>query len=46
MGNLGEELMFHQRISFPKKKIGNEKYHEECLTPDLRALAIEQGELG
>lgn len=23
----------------------NYKYHEECLTPELRLLAIEQGEL-
>jgi hypothetical protein len=23
----------------------NYKYHEECLTPEFRALAIEQGEL-
>ena len=24
---------------------GNEKYHEECLTPEQRQMAIQQGEL-
>ena len=41
----GKNIYLDEDITIETEQYGNEKYHVECLTPELRAKAIEQGEL-
>ena len=41
----GENIFLDEDITIVDEEGCNEKYHDDCLTPELRALAIEQGEL-
>jgi hypothetical protein len=41
----GENIFLDEDITIVNAEGWNEKYHDDCLTPELRALAIEQGEL-
>ena len=41
----GKTIYLDEDISIETEEYGNNKYHEECLTTELRLLAIEQGEL-
>lgn len=41
----GKNIYLDEDITIETELNGNEKYHYECLTPELRALAIEQGEI-
>jgi len=41
----GKNIFLDEDVTVVNKDGQNDKYHEECLTPELRALAIEQGEL-
>jgi hypothetical protein len=41
----GKNIYLDEDINVVNEDGNNDKYHEECLTPELRALAIEQGEL-
>jgi hypothetical protein len=41
----GKSIYLDEDITIETELYGNEKYHEECLTPELRELAIKQGEL-
>jgi hypothetical protein len=42
----GKNIYLDEDITISQGEHGaNYKYHEECLTPELRLLAIEQGEL-
>lgn len=41
----GENIYLDEDISIETEQYGTNKYHEECLTTELRLLAIEQGEL-
>ena len=41
----GENIFLDEDITIVNAEGHNEKYHDDCLTHDLRALAIEQGEL-
>jgi len=41
----GETIFLDEDITVTNAEGWNEKYHDDCLTPELRALAIEQGEL-
>ena len=41
----GKNIYLDEDITIVNEQGWNEKYHEECLTPELKLLAIEQGEL-
>ena len=41
----GKNIYLDEDITIETESNGNEKYHYDCLTPELRALAIKQGEL-
>ena len=41
----GENIFLDEDITVVNEDGQDEKYHDDCLTPELRALAIEQGEL-
>lgn len=41
----GKNIYLDEDITVTDENGQNEKYHEECLTPELRLLAIEQEEL-
>ena len=40
----GKNIYLDEDITIETEKYGNEKYHYDCLTPELKLLAIEQGE--
>ena len=41
----GKNIYLDMDITVVNENGYNDKYHEECLTPELRLLAIKQGEL-
>ena len=41
----GKNIYLDEDITIETEKFGNEKYHYECLTPELKLVAIEQGEI-
>ena len=41
----GKNIYLDEDISVELEDAGSYKYHEECLTPELKQLAIKQGEL-
>jgi hypothetical protein len=41
----GKNIYLDEDITVVNENGYNDKYHEECLTPELRVLAIKQGEL-
>ena len=41
----GKNIYLDEDITIVNEQGWNEKYHYECLTPELKLLAIEQGEL-
>ena len=40
-----KNIYLDEDITIVNEQGWNEKYHDDCLTPELRKLAIEQGEL-
>jgi hypothetical protein len=41
----GKNIYLDEDITVVNEDGNNDKYHEECLTPELKQLAIKQGEL-
>lgn len=41
----GKNIYLDEDICIETEHHGNEKYHYDCLTPELRLLAIKQGEI-
>lgn len=41
----GKNIYLDMDITVVNENGFNDKYHEKCLTPELKLLAIEQGEL-
>jgi hypothetical protein len=40
----GENIFLDEDITIVNAEGWNDKYHDDCLTPELRVLAFEQGE--